>query len=154
MNLDNVVELGNYIIHSASGLWHQLIGYAAVLAGPVGLQLVISLVTIWMTLMAGNKHPKAWLIGLANQALWITLIVWIQAWGLVPLCVAMCVVYYRNHTKWKADQLIQKINEMASRCFAFDTRDQFPTIGQTGALYKDRSTGVSYIWVNTGYQVL
>jgi len=67
------------------------------------LQLIISCVTIWMTLLAGNKHPQAWLIGLGNQVLWAVMIIWTQAWGLIPLCIAMCYVYARNHFKWKKD---------------------------------------------------
>ena len=35
----------------------------------------LSVITIWMTVLAGNKHPSAWLIGLLNQALWLGWIV-------------------------------------------------------------------------------
>ena len=33
------------------------------------LPWLMSAITIWMTLLAGNKHRSAWLIGLDNQAL-------------------------------------------------------------------------------------
>lgn len=154
MNAESIAEFGNFIIGSISSLWNQLLGYTALLTGPVLLQLVISIITIWMTLMAGNKHPKAWLIGLANQGLWITLIVWIQAWGLVPLCVTMCFVYYRNHVKWKTEQLIKKINENLTKRFVYSSPAEFPAVGEAGVIYIVRSTGRNYIWVGDDYQVL
>lgn len=66
----------------------------------VYLPWLLSALTIWMTLLAGNKHPRAWLIGLANQFLWL---VWISVtglWGLLPMNLALWVVYSRNHLKW------------------------------------------------------
>lgn len=65
------------------------------------LPWLLSALTIWMTLLAGNKHPKAWLIGLMNQALWLVWIISAQAWGLLPMNLALWVVYSRNHLKWK-----------------------------------------------------
>ena len=67
------------------------------------LPWLLSAITIWMTVLAGNKHPSAWAIGLVNQALWL---VWITAtgtWGLIPMNIALWVVYARNHWKWKAE---------------------------------------------------
>lgn len=61
----------------------------------------MSAVTIWMTVMAGNKHPSAWLIGLCNQALWLAWIVTSESWGLIPMNIALWIVYARNHMKWK-----------------------------------------------------
>lgn len=66
------------------------------------LPFLLSGVTIWMTLMAGNKHPKAWAVGLVNQALWLVWIVSTSAWGLLPMNIALWVVYGRNHFKWDA----------------------------------------------------
>ena len=65
------------------------------------LPWVLSCITIWMTLAAGNKHPSAWLIGLGNQALWLVWICSAQAWGFLPLNIALWVVYARNHWKWR-----------------------------------------------------
>lgn len=64
------------------------------------LPWLLSAITIWMTLLAGNKTRWAWLIGLGNQALWLTWIVASQSWGLLPMTAALCVVYTRNHLKW------------------------------------------------------
>ena len=66
------------------------------------LPFLLSALTIWMTLLAGNKHRSAWLVGLANQALWLVWIVATEAWGLVPLNAALWVVYLRNHLKWSS----------------------------------------------------
>ena len=63
---------------------------------------LMSAVTIWMTPLAGNKHKSAWLVGIGNQALWLTWIVTVDAWGLIPMNIALWVVYARNHLKWSA----------------------------------------------------
>lgn len=69
-----------------------------------GLPWVLSVITIWMTVLAGNKHPSAWAVGLANQALWLGWIVASASWGLVPMNIALWVVYARNHLKWSASK--------------------------------------------------
>lgn len=61
----------------------------------------MSIITIWMTLLAGNKHKSAWLIGLGNQLLWLVWIVTTAAWGLLPMNAALWIVYGRNHLKWR-----------------------------------------------------
>jgi hypothetical protein len=64
------------------------------------LPWLMSAVTIYMTLMAGNQKPWAWLVGLGNQALWLTWIIATGTWGLLPMTAALTVVYARNHFKW------------------------------------------------------
>jgi hypothetical protein len=66
------------------------------------LPALLSIITIWMTLMAGNKHPNAWLIGLGNQLLWLIWICVAQQWWFLPMNFAMWLVYLRNHLKWNA----------------------------------------------------
>lgn len=66
------------------------------------LPWLLSAITIWMTVLAGNKHRLAWAIGLVNQALWLVWIVATESWGLLPMNFALWVVYYRNHIKWAA----------------------------------------------------
>lgn len=65
------------------------------------LPWLLSAITIWMTLLAGNKHPNAWLIGLGNQLLWAIWIIASASWGLIPLNIALWIVYARNHFKWQ-----------------------------------------------------
>lgn len=65
------------------------------------LPWLLSAITIWMTLLAGNKHPNAWLVGLGNQGLWLVWIVISGAWGFLPMNLALWAVYARNHWKWR-----------------------------------------------------
>jgi hypothetical protein len=39
-----------------------------------------------------------------NQILWMTWIIASQTWGLVPMSIALAIVYARNHFKWKAEK--------------------------------------------------
>lgn len=63
-----------------------------------------SLVTLWGMYEAGSKRSRGWLIGLCNQALWFVFIVAFGAWGLLPLNVALVVVYSRNLISWRAEE--------------------------------------------------
>jgi len=64
---------------------------------------LLSAITIWMTLLAGNKHPMAWAVGVVNQLLWLIWIIDVQAWGLLPMNIALWVIYVRNHIKWDSE---------------------------------------------------
>lgn len=66
------------------------------------LPWLLSAITIYMTLLAGNKHRHAWAWGLLNQALWLVWILVVGAYGLLPMNVALWVLYARNHLKWNA----------------------------------------------------
>lgn len=70
------------------------------------LPWILSAITIWMTILAGNKHRLAWLVGIANQTLWFTWIVLSETWGLLPMNFAMCVVYARNHIRWNKEESV------------------------------------------------
>jgi hypothetical protein len=61
---------------------------------------LLSAITIYMTVLAGNKTSWAWAIGLVNQALWLVWIFAAQAYGLLPMNFALWIVYSRNHMKW------------------------------------------------------
>ena len=65
------------------------------------LPWLLSVITIYMTVLAGNKSRNAWLFGLINQALWLIWILSTSAWGLLPMNFALWVVYARNHLKWR-----------------------------------------------------
>lgn len=64
------------------------------------LPYLLSAITIYMTFLAGNKHKKAWAVGLINQTLWLVWIVCAHAWGLLPMNIALWGLYARNHLKW------------------------------------------------------
>lgn len=61
---------------------------------------VMSAITIYMTVLAGNKHRSAWLVGLFNQLLWLVWIVASGNFGFLPMNAALWIVYARNHMKW------------------------------------------------------
>lgn len=69
------------------------------------LPWLLSAITIYMTVLAGNKNRHAWAWGLLNQALWLVWIVSAQAWGLLPMNAVLWIVYARNHFKWKSEVL-------------------------------------------------
>lgn len=60
----------------------------------------LTLVGMWL---AGNKRTAAWAVGLVNQALWFAFIVVFEAWGLLPLSVALTLIYARNLIRWRED---------------------------------------------------
>ena len=66
------------------------------------LPWLMSAITIWMTLLAGNKHRFAWAVGLANQMLWLLWILVTASWGLLPMNIGLWLLYLRNHWKWQA----------------------------------------------------
>jgi hypothetical protein len=68
------------------------------------LALATSGMTIWGMWLAGNKDRRAWIVGLANQALWLALIVVFETWGLLPLTAALLVTYTRNLVKWRREE--------------------------------------------------
>lgn len=64
------------------------------------LPWLLSAITITSMWLAGSKWRWTWMLTLANQALWLTWIISIRAWGLLPMNLAMIVVAIRNHRKW------------------------------------------------------
>jgi hypothetical protein len=65
------------------------------------LPWLLSALTIYSTVLAGNKSRHAWALALVNQALWLFWIVGSEAWGFVPMNLALWVVYGRNHMRWR-----------------------------------------------------
>jgi len=52
-------------------------------------------------LLAGNKKRWAWAFGLFGQLAWLIWIGLTEAWGLLPMNLALWFVYGRNYIKWK-----------------------------------------------------
>ena len=65
------------------------------------LPYVLSALTIYSMLLAGNMKRGAWSVGLVNQLLWFVWIVLSKSWGLLPMNVALWIVFIRNYVKWK-----------------------------------------------------
>lgn len=65
-----------------------------------GLPYLLSGLTLYMTLMVGNRHPKSWALGMFVQLLWLVWIATSEAWGFLPMNLCLWVVYIRNHLKW------------------------------------------------------
>lgn len=61
---------------------------------------LLSAITIYMMVLAGNKTRFAWSLGLGNQALWLVWILASESWGLLPMTAALTIVYIRNFMKW------------------------------------------------------
>lgn len=71
-------------------------------------RLALSLVTSTGTLagmwLVSKKRWQGWAVGLANQVVWLALIVATRTWGLLLLTVALVVIYTRALLEWKDDQ--------------------------------------------------
>lgn len=61
---------------------------------------VLTLVVMWL---AGSRRTSAWVVGLVNQVLWIAFIVVFEAWGLLPLSIALIFIYGRNLLRWRRE---------------------------------------------------
>lgn len=68
------------------------------------LPWLLSAITIYTMFLAGDRKKYTWLIGLGNQALWLVWIVASAAWGLLPMNIALWIVYTRNHFKWAQER--------------------------------------------------
>ena len=61
---------------------------------------VLSATCLWHKWLAGSMWRYCWLLGLVNQALWLTWIVLTNNWGLMPMTLVITAVTVRNHFKW------------------------------------------------------
>jgi hypothetical protein len=68
------------------------------------VSLALSLSTSFFTLLGmwlvGDRRASGWVIAIANQVLWVALIIDTQAWGLFLLVAALLVIYGRNLWLW------------------------------------------------------
>ncbi|MBS4046168.1 MAG: hypothetical protein KG075_07490 [Alphaproteobacteria bacterium] len=89
----------------------------------VWLPWLLSAITITLTLLAGNKHPLTWLLGLASQALWLLWICVSATWGLLPMNIALAIIYARNHLKWRRELRAETNSLSASKQTAPEDRE-------------------------------
>lgn len=64
------------------------------------LPYLLSILTVWTLVLAGDKKRGAWLAGLLNQFFWFVYVISTHTWGLLPLTICMTVVYANNLKKW------------------------------------------------------
>lgn len=67
----------------------------------VALSSVISIGTMLVMWLLSGKNRLGWKVSLANQGLWLLLIILTQAWGLLILQVYMVFICIRALKKWK-----------------------------------------------------
>lgn len=77
------------------------------------LPWVMSASTLYMTFLQGRKTWKAWLVGLANQVLWLWFTISTQTWGLLPLNVGLWFLYVRNLFIWYDDEKMLRYQQQA-----------------------------------------
>jgi len=65
------------------------------------LPWLISIITLWMMYLAGNKNRGAWTVGIICQALWSWWLIETKAWGLAPLTLGMWAIVITNYVKWR-----------------------------------------------------
>ena len=65
------------------------------------LPYLLSIITIYIYLLAGEKSKKTWLVALASQVLWLVWIIAAKAWGLLPGNFVLWIVFYKNYLKWR-----------------------------------------------------
>jgi hypothetical protein len=68
------------------------------------LPYILSVLTIITMVWAGRKDKNAWLLGIANQALWFMFIVRTESWGLLVLMIALLWVYSKNYLRWRREE--------------------------------------------------
>lgn len=68
------------------------------------LPWALSAMTIAVMWLAGSKNPFAWRLSIVNQALWSLWIISAEAWGLLPMNLAMYVVAIRSLLRWERRQ--------------------------------------------------
>lgn len=69
------------------------------------ISVATSLVTLVGMWLVARKDWRGWAIGLANQVLWLWLIIDTRAWGLLILLVALVVIYTRALFEWRRDAI-------------------------------------------------
>lgn len=67
------------------------------------LPWLLSALSLIMSVLTGNKWRYVWLFGIGIQFVWILWIAVAKAYGFLPLCLALFVIYGRNHLKWRKE---------------------------------------------------
>jgi hypothetical protein len=62
---------------------------------------VISVNSIGVMYLIGNKSRAAFVLGLGNQCLWLSWLLYIETYGMLPTVAAMSAMYVRNLHAWR-----------------------------------------------------
>lgn len=73
------------------------------------LSLATSIVTIIGFHLVAKKRWEGWAVGLANQALWLALILQTRTWGLLLLNVTLVWIYGRALTDWRHTHNLRRL---------------------------------------------
>lgn len=68
------------------------------------LPYLLSVLTIYSLLLAGNNCKSAWIVGIIGQLLWFVWIYMTKAWGLALGAIVLLCVYIRNYIKWSKNK--------------------------------------------------
>lgn len=75
------------------------------------LPLTLSANTIALMWLVGDRRTVGWVLGLVGQVGWFAFIVVFEAWGLLPLTVALTIVYARNLRRWRRSERAEETRE-------------------------------------------
>jgi hypothetical protein len=66
-----------------------------------------TLLGMWLL---AQKNSAGWIVGLANQVLWVAFAITFEAWGLLPLTIALIFVYTKGLLKWRREESVAIVN--------------------------------------------
>jgi hypothetical protein len=72
------------------------------------LPLALSVNTIIVMWLVGSKSALGWTLALIGQAGWLLFVFVFDAWGLLPLVVALSFVYTRNLWRWTRENALEE----------------------------------------------
>lgn len=62
-----------------------------------------TLLGMWLL---SNKRWEGWVVGIANQVLWVATSILYGTWGFLPLTAALLVVYGRGLVRWRRVSIV------------------------------------------------
>jgi hypothetical protein len=68
------------------------------------LPWLLSILSLAMSVLTGNRWQRVWLFGLLIQCLWLLWIWASGAYGFLPLTLPLFGIYWRNHLKWEKER--------------------------------------------------
>lgn len=86
------------------------------------LQLTTSAVTVLAMQLLARKDRRGWIVGLANQVLWVTVIWRSQTWGLLVLTFVLIYTYVYALIRWQRDDRALEAAVAACTCRSYHAR--------------------------------